>query len=70
MKNIYKVLQLSVEPEQLERDLNKIAGNWSLMQLIPVTKVDPGMMINGQPRIKAMFLAILTQYIDEYEDQD
>jgi len=66
----YKVLQLSVDPEQLEHELNRIAGNWSLIQLIPVTKVDPGIVLNGQPKMKMMFYGIFTQLNDEYENKE
>lgn len=66
----YKVLQFSIDPEQLEHELNRIAGGWALIQLIPVTKVDPGIMIGGQPKMKMLFIGIFTQLIDEYENKE
>jgi hypothetical protein len=66
----YKVLQFSIEPEQLEHELNRIAGGWSLIQLIPVTKIEPQIMLNGQPKMKMLFIGIFTQLNDEYENKD
>lgn len=66
----YKVLQFSIEPEQLEHELNRIAGGWSLIQLIPVTKIDTAITINGQPKVRMMFIGVFTKLNDEYENKD
>lgn len=68
--NQFKVLQFSVEPEQLETELNRMSVGWSLIQLIPVTKIEPTIMINGQPKMKLMFIGIFCKSIDEYEDKE
>lgn len=70
MINNYKVLQFSVDPGQLEHELNRINGSWTLIQLLPVTKIDTAITINGQPKVKMMFIGVFTQLIDEYENNE
>lgn len=66
----YKVLQFSIDPEYLETELNRINDGWSLIQLIPVTRIDAGIMINGQPKLKMIFLGIFIKLYDEYENKE
>lgn len=66
----FKVLQLSTDPEQLETELNRMSPGWQLIQLIPVTKIETGITLNGQPKMKMFLMAIIFKTTDEYENKE
>lgn len=66
----FKVLQFSTDPEMLETELNRISDGWSLIQLIPLTRIEPGITINGQPKMKMLFIGVFFKSVDEYENKE
>lgn len=67
----FKVLQFSTDPEMLETELNRITEpGWSLIQLIPLTKIEPGITLNGQPKMKMLFVGVFCKSVDEYENKE
>jgi hypothetical protein len=68
--NLFKVLQFSADPDQLETELNRVSVGWNLIQLIPVTKIEPQIMINGQPKMKLLFMGIFCKTVDEHESKE